>query len=218
MYTSEMDFTNVIKSTQPPIIEIPLNDRQHRPSNLTRARILRTNEPGIQSFDDHQRNDVIVVRPPMVQTKEVLMGRARRTLTDDGSADVVHHIGIVSPPPSISIVKRPSTQIRATITTSTTDQYELPQVSIVAPPDFVERSPVQIRQQRIQSNIIQPHSDDLIDGPLSSTQQILIKDDDYDPSLRRPIQVKRNFNFNFNDFIKSFLYFNLRSLHQHKLK
>src|SRR5579862_6003044 len=109
MYTSDTDFTNVIKSSQPPIIESPLGDHQHRPSHLTRTRIIRTNEPGTQSFDDDQRSRVMFVQPPVVQTK-VVMGHARRTLTDDGSADVVHHISIVSPPPSISIVKRPSTQ------------------------------------------------------------------------------------------------------------
>jgi hypothetical protein len=190
MYTSETDFTHVIKSSQPPIIERPLSDRQHHPSNLTRTRILRTNESGIQSFDDYPRHEPIVVRPPTVQTRDILIGRARRTLTDDGSADVVHHVGIVSPPPAYSIVKRLSTQIRATITTSTTDQYELPQVITVPPPDFVDRSQIYIRQQRIQSHIAQPHSDDLIDGALSSSQQVLIKDDDYDPSLRIPVQVK----------------------------
>jgi len=189
MYTSDTDFTHVIKSSQPPIIELPLTDRQHRPSNLTRTRIIRTNEPGTQSFDDDQRSRVIVVRPPIVQTNEVVMGHARRTLTDDGSADVVHHISIVSPPPSISIVKRPSTQIRST--TSTTDQYESPQVITVAPPDFVDRSQVFIQKQRIKADITPPHSDGLIDRVLSTSQQTLIKDDDYDPSLRRPVQVKK---------------------------
>jgi hypothetical protein len=137
----------------------------------------------------------------VVQTKDVVMGRARRTLTDDGSGDVVHHIGSVSPPP-ISIVKRPATRIRTTITTSTTDQYELPQVTTVPPPDFDDRSQVFIRQQRIQSKIAQPDSDGLQDSPLTATQQTLIKDDDYDRSLHRPIQVKKKkkklyFNFHY---------------------
>lgn len=206
MYTSDTDFTHVIKASQPPIIELPLDDRQHRPSNLTRTAILRTNEPGIQSFADDQPQKAIVVRPPKVQTKEIVMGQARRSLTDDGSADVVHHIGIISPPPSYSIVKRPSVQIRTTVTTSTTDQYELPQLTTVSPPDFVDRSQVFIRQKRIQSHTTQPSSDDLIDSALSTTQPTLIKDDDYDPSLRRPVQVKKNIPIsNFPDLVECFL-------------
>jgi hypothetical protein len=182
MYTSDTDFSNVIKSSQPPIIEIPVIDYQHRPSNLSRSRILRTNEPSTQTID----NDLIIVRPP--QTKEVVIGRARRTLTDDGSADVVHHIGIVSPPPSYSIVKRPATKIRTTMTTSTSDQHEVPRITIISPPDFPNRS--HARQERISSSTVKIHSDDLIDAPLSASQQILIKDEDYDASLRRPVQVK----------------------------
>ena len=187
MYTSEIDSFNAIKATQPPIIEIPFNDRQ---SNLTRTPIRRTNDSGIQSFDNDQRRNDIVVQRPIVQTRDVVISRARRTITDDGSADVVHHVGIISPPLSYSIVQRPSTQIRTTITTSTTDQYELPQVTTVSPPDFIDRNQILIRQQRIQSNIAQPSSDDLVDGALTTTQPSLIKDDDYDRSLRRPVQVK----------------------------
>ncbi len=185
MHTSEPDFTHVIKSTQPPIIERP------HPSNLTRTSILRTNESGIRSFEDDRPSKVYVVPQPVVQTKEVTVGRARRTLTDDGSADVVHHIGIISPPASYSIVKRPSTQIRTTVTTSTTDQYEYPRVTTTAPPDFLDRSEVYVQPQRIESNIAQARSDRLVDGVLSSTQQTLIQDDDYDSRLRRPVQVKK---------------------------
>ncbi len=170
-YTNELDLSHVIKLSQPPVIEPP----PHRLSDLTRTSILRINES--------DRNRPIVVHPPTVHTRDVIMGRARRTLTDDGSADVVHHVGIISPPTSFSIVKRP------TVTTSTTDQYELPQISTIAPPDFADRSQILIRQRRIQSNIAQPSSDDLIDSALSTTQPILIKDD-HDPRLRRPVQVK----------------------------
>jgi hypothetical protein len=184
MYTSEADFSHVIKSSQPPIIEIP------HPSNLTRSRILRTNEPGTQLTTDDHLYESIVVPSPVVQRKEILMGRARRTLTDDGSADVVHHIGIVSPPLSYSIVKRPSPQTK---TTSTTDQFEPPHVSTVAPPDFVDRTAVYIRHERAHRDIIQPSSDDLVDGPLSTSHQVLFKDDDYEPSLRRPVQVNSDF-------------------------
>jgi len=205
MYTSDADFAHALKSSQP-IIEIPPTDRQHRPSNLSRTRIIRTNEPGTQSFDDDQRSRLIVVQPPIVQTK-IPMGHARRTLTDDGSADVVHHISVVSPPTAISIIKRSPTQIRSTVTTSTTDQYESPQVITVAPPDFVDRSQVFIKKQRIKSEITPPHTDGLIDAPLSTSQQTLIKDADYDPSLRRPVQVKKKqfFISTFPDLVESFL-------------
>jgi hypothetical protein len=55
------------------------------------------------------RNDFLMVSPPIiVQTKEIIMGRARRTLTNDGSDDVIHHISSISPPPIYSIDKRPS--------------------------------------------------------------------------------------------------------------
>jgi hypothetical protein len=202
MYASDTDFTHVIKATQPAIIELPLVDRQQRPSNLTRTRILRTNETGTQSYD----NDLIIVRPPVVQTKEIVMGHARRTLTDDGSADVVHHIGIVSPPPSYSIVKRPSAQTRPTTTTSTTDQHQIRRISTVSPPDFPIRSQVYTRQERIPSSVVQILPDELVDGALSTSQQVLIKDEDYDPSLRRPVQVKKNFILFFIHLIKFFIF------------
>jgi len=195
MYISDTDIGNVIKASQPPIIELPINViGQHRPANLTRARILRTNDSGTRSYDNDQRNHFVVPQPTVVRS-EVTMRHARRTLTDDGNADVVHHVGIVSPPLSYTIVKPLPTQKRTTITTSTTDQYEAPRVTTVAPPDFVDRSQVRIRPVRIQSNIVQPHSDGLIDGPLSTSQQVLFKDEDYDPNLRRPVQVKIYFNF-----------------------
>ena len=186
MYTSETNFTNVIKSSQPPIIEPPSGDRR---SNLSRSPIRRTNDTSTQSFDHGQRSNMLLVQSPTVQTRDVIVSRARRTLTDDGSADVVHHIGIVAPPASYSIVERPLPQIRTAITTSTTDQYQLPQVTTIDPPDFVDRSQIPIRKHRIPSNIAQPSSDDLIDGALSTSQQILIKDDDYDSRLRRPVQI-----------------------------
>ena len=174
-----MDLTHAIKSSQPPIIELP--DRRNRLSDLTRTSILRTNQ-----LDDSRR---ITVPPPAVHTKDIYTSRARRTLTDDGSTDVVHHISIASPPVSFSIVKRP------TVTTSTTDQLQQPQVSTIDPPDFVDRSQILIRQRRLKSDIAQPSSDDLIDGAVSSSQPILIKDD-HDPRLRRPVQVnKRNIPF-----------------------
>ena len=193
MYTAEGEFSRAVRYSQPPIIEPPSTDRHHRHSNLSRTSIVRTNDMGTQLFDNDQRRNMFVVRPPVVQTKEVIVGRARRTLTDDGSADVVHHIGIVSPPlPSYSMEKQPSTHKRTTITTSTTDRYNLPHVITVPPPDFADREDTVIRKRRLHSRPTQPSSDELIDTAVTATQPILIKDDDYDPSLRIPVQVKKN--------------------------
>lgn len=192
MYTAEGEFSRAVRYSQPPIIEPPSTDRQQRLSNLSRTSIVRTNDLGTPSFDNDQRRNMFVVRPPVVQTKEVIVGRARRTLTDDGSADVVHHIGIVSPPlPSYSMEKQPSTHKRTTITTSTTDRYDLPHVITVPPPDFADREETVIRKRRLHSRPTQPSSDELIDTAVTATQPILIKDDDYDPSLRIPVQVKK---------------------------
>lgn len=127
------------------------------------------------------------------------MGRARRTLTDDGSADVVHHVGIISPPPAISIIKRPSPPVQ------TIDRYQIPQVSTIDPPDFVDRNQIFIRKKRLQSNIIQPDTDNLIDAPLSTTQQTLIQDIDYEPRLRQPIQVMKQKNHSISKKNKNFL-------------
>jgi len=125
-----------------------------------------------------------VIEPPPHRLSDLTRTSILRINESDRNRPiVVHHVGIISPPTSFSIVKRP------TVTTSTTDQYELPQISTIAPPDFADRSQILIRQRRIQSNIAQPSSDDLIDSALSTTQPILIKDD-HDPRLRRPVQVK----------------------------
>ncbi|CAF1029712.1 unnamed protein product, partial [Adineta ricciae] len=191
MYTSDADMGSVLKSSQPPIIELPINaiaDRVYRPSNLTQARVVRTNEQGVSIYADGSNNDVIVVRPPIVRTTDVVMGRAHRTLTDDGNTDVVHHIGIASPPTSFSLVKRPTTQIHMS-TTSTSDQYETPRVITVAPPDFPQRIQTHIRTERADDNVVQPHTSELIDGPLTSSQQVLYQNGEYDPSLRRPVQI-----------------------------
>lgn len=199
MYTSDSDFARAIRSSQPPIIEPPSADRQHRLSNLSRTSIVRTNELGAPSFDSDQRRNMFVVRPPMVQTKEIVLGRARRTLTDDGSADVVHHIGIVSPPPAYLMDQQPSPHMRTTISTSTSNQFEYPQVITIPPPDFADRQDIVVRKRRLNSHPAQPSTDDQLDTALTTTQPILIKDDDYDPSLRIPVQVKQKNSKNFID-------------------
>ncbi|CAF3643377.1 unnamed protein product [Rotaria sordida] len=185
MYTSETTFSNAaLKATQPPIIEvpiIPIVDRQHRPIKLTSTSTLRINEP----ID----NELIVVRPQVVQTQKIHTSRARRTLTDDGSADVVHHVGIIAPPPSYTTAKQRLTPKPTTITTKITEQYESRHILTVPPPDFADRTRVYVRKDRAQSNVVQPTSDDLIEGALSTSQQILFKDLDYDPNLQRAVQI-----------------------------
>ncbi|CAF4167559.1 unnamed protein product, partial [Rotaria magnacalcarata] len=92
MCDSEIDLsTNVIKSTHPPIIDCD------RPSPL--------------------RHDFLVVSPSnIIQTKESIMDRARRTIIDDGSTDVVQHVGIISPPQIYSILIPPTSQKNTTLT------------------------------------------------------------------------------------------------------
>jgi hypothetical protein len=75
-------------------------------------------------------NDFSMVSSPIiVQTKEIIMGRARRTLTNDGSSDVIQHISGVSPPPIYS-VNKPLLSIQANIRIMKT----------IDPPDFDVRN------------------------------------------------------------------------------
>jgi hypothetical protein len=119
MHTSDIDLgNNVLKSSHPPII----TDRHYRPSNLFRTQIIRMDEPLV------------------VQTKEVLMGRARRTVTDDGCTDVVHHVGLASPPIIYSSLQQPSSPTTITIEAIVNDRHEIPYLTTVDPPDFLDRN------------------------------------------------------------------------------
>ena len=192
MYASHGDLGHAIKSSQPPILEIPIIpvvDRRLHPSNLSRTSILRTNEPGRGSVDSDHRSTIIIVPTPVVTQTRIPVGQAHRTMTDDGSADVVHHIGITAPPTSFIADKPSPSRVRTTVTTSVSGRYQQPQVSTVSPPDLASRERVYVRQERAKSNIIPSMTSELIDAPLSSSQQTLLKDADYDASLRRPVQV-----------------------------
>ncbi|CAF2111616.1 unnamed protein product, partial [Rotaria magnacalcarata] len=140
MCNSEIDLsTNVIKSTHPPIIDCD------RPSPL--------------------RHDFLVVSPSnIIQTKEIIMGRARRTIIDDGSTDVVQHVGIISPPQIYSILIPPTSQTNTTLTSKVNNLYEVPTLTTVDPPDFVDTK--KIRRQQDQS-------DGLIDSVLQTSQQVI---------------------------------------------
>ncbi|CAF4948813.1 unnamed protein product, partial [Rotaria socialis] len=80
---------------------------------------------------------------PVVQTKKIRTGRARRIVTDDGSADVVHHVGIVSPPPSYSALE-PVSAPRVPIKI---ERYDTAHITTMAPPDFVDRTEIYIRKE-----------------------------------------------------------------------
>lgn len=62
------------------------------------------------------------------------MGRARRTLTDDGAAEVVYHLGASSPP---ATYQQPANTLEVA---RIYDQYELPSLMTIDPPDFLARA------------------------------------------------------------------------------
>ena len=62
------------------------------------------------------------------------MGRARRTLTDDGAAEVIYHLGASSPP----VTYQQPANIRKTARIY--DQYELASLLTIDPPDFFARA------------------------------------------------------------------------------
>ena len=198
MYTSDVDFRSAAKSSQPPIIEvpiIPIVDREQRPLNLSRTSILRTNEPPTKSVDDDDSNRLFIVPQPNVRVQKVTKGRARRTLTDDGSTDVVHHISIVSPPPSYTAVKRITTPIPTTVRTSRTDEFEVPCAELIPPPDFIDRTHIRVPKGRARVHTVQPLSNVLTDRVLSTTQPTITKDDDYGRSPSKPAKVKHLYQF-----------------------
>ncbi|CAF4404984.1 unnamed protein product [Rotaria socialis] len=135
MCNSEIDLsTNVIKSTHPPIIDFD------RPSPL--------------------RHDFLVVSPSnIIQTKEIIMGRARRTIIDDGSTDVVQHVGIIAPPQIYSILTSSASKVN--------NLNEVPILTTVDPPDFADRK----KRPRQQDQ-----SDGLIDSVLQTSQQAISSD------------------------------------------
>jgi len=139
IYTSEIDLiNNFIKTSHPPII-------------------------------DHHRQDFSVVSSPtVVETKEIIMGRARQTLTDDGSDMLVHHVGTTFPPSIYSDVKQSSPQRRIRLTATINEQYDIPYVTDVDSLDFIDRNQMHIRQE-------QDHNDGIIDGTLNASKQVLLK-------------------------------------------
>jgi hypothetical protein len=96
----------------------------------------------IKSFHrPRTHNNFLMVSPPIiVQTKEIIMGRARRTLTNDGSSDVIHHISGVSPPPIYSVNKRSSSQARIRFTATINEPYDSSYITAIDPLDFVDRN------------------------------------------------------------------------------
>jgi hypothetical protein len=84
-----------------------------------------------------------MVSPPIItQTKEIIMGRARQTVTDDGSNDIIHHISSISPPPIYSVDKRSSSETRIRVTATIKD-----------PPDLVDQNEIVRTSYRPQTKI-----------------------------------------------------------------
>jgi hypothetical protein len=114
------------------------------------------------------RKDFVIVSPPIVvHTKDIIMGRARRAVVNDGSGEIVQHVGVSSPPTVYSNPQRSSSQPRFDLTRSLYDQYAIPHVTTVYPPDFVDRQQLHIRQE------LDP-SDDFIHSVLRASQQVII--------------------------------------------
>ncbi|CAF3139432.1 unnamed protein product [Rotaria sp. Silwood2] len=149
VYNSEIDLTNnLLKYSHPPIIDI------HH-----------------QSHDDF-----LTVSPSNVlQTNEIIMGRARRTLIDDGSNEIIQHVAIVSPPPVYSFFI-PSSQTNTTLTTMINDQHEIPHITTIDPPDLIDRKQIYISQQ--------DHNDEIIDSVLSTSQQVIVSHPPYHPKTK----------------------------------
>ncbi|CAF1094059.1 unnamed protein product [Rotaria sordida] len=144
IHNSEIDLSNnLIKYSHPPIINIHHQSQSH---------------------------DFITTTPSnVVQTKEIIMGRARRTLIDDGSNEIIHHVGIISPPPIYSILIPSTSQINTTIY----DQHEIPHITTVDPPDFIDQKQIYIRQE-------QDYSDKIID----TSRQVIISHSPYRPKTK----------------------------------
>lgn len=136
--------TNVIKSSHPPIIDV------HHQSETRSC------------------HDFILVSPSnLVETKEIVMGRARRTLNDDGITNIIHHIGIVSPPTIYSITP-PSPPLikRTTLTAMINYEHEVPYVSALEQPEGIDRKQNCTRKERDDCNA-------MVDGVLSTSHQVI---------------------------------------------
>jgi hypothetical protein len=115
------------------------------------------------------RKDFNIVQPPIVvQTKEIIMGRARRTLTDDGSCDIVHHVGISSPPIIYSDLERSLSQTRLKLTGTIHDQYDMSHLTTFHPPDFIDRQQMRLRQER-------DHNEEVLQNALRASKQVFSK-------------------------------------------
>jgi hypothetical protein len=78
-----------------------------RSSSVSTCNTDRTSPSSPLSSTAHARSNehdrrVRIVSPPLItHSQQVVMGRARRLCTDDGSGNVVHHVERSSPPPVI---------------------------------------------------------------------------------------------------------------------
>ena len=110
----------------------------------------------------------IVSSPIVVQTKEIIMGRARRTLTEDGSCDIVHHVGISSPPIIYSDLERSLSQTRLKLTGTIHDQYDMSHLTTIHPPDVIDQQQMRLRQER-------DHNEEVLQNALRASKQVFFK-------------------------------------------
>ncbi|CAF3554936.1 unnamed protein product [Rotaria sp. Silwood1] len=145
---TDIDLTNnLIKYSHPPIINIDQKNQCHH-------------------------HDFLTVSPSnIVQTKEIIMGRARRLLIDDGTDEIIQHVGVISPPPIYSIFIPSSSSAAAqrnlALTTMINNQHEIPHITTIDPPDFIDRKQFHIRQE-------EDTNDGILDNVLSIPQQGII--------------------------------------------
>ncbi|CAF1006180.1 unnamed protein product [Adineta steineri] len=133
-------------------------------------------KPSHSPIIDRSNHDFHIVSPPtIIQTKEIVMGRARRSLTEDGSEHFVHYIGTTLPPPIYSDNKQSSSKNRITFTATIYDQYDLPYTTDVDSLDITDRKQMRIQQEKDSSNKI-------TDDTLKTAKQVIASH----PSVRMP--------------------------------
>ena len=133
-------------------------------------KIIKATHPPIVNLHHHcQSNRDFPVRSPsnIVQTKETIMGRARRILFEDGCTDVHHRVDIILPPLSLSQVDQSSLKNRVNLTATIHTQHAIPYVKTVDKLDFIDRKQMSIQQEL-------EYNDGIIDGVLTSSKQVFL--------------------------------------------
>ncbi|CAF0833022.1 unnamed protein product [Adineta ricciae] len=109
--------------------------------------IVRASHPPIIEYrhGNPARSDI-----PIVQTKEIVMGRARRTLTNDGDEIITHHVSTTLPPAIYSDCRKPppspSRKRKIRIIATIHDHREEPMVTDVDSQELIDKKRSCIRQ------------------------------------------------------------------------